>query len=401
MKKITALLLVVAMLLSCVGCTASSPEETIAPEEITIPAEFAEDLEGISIGYVSTEELLYADKFSIHYLEDDFILLCTYTADYLLANRILAVPEGGIIPSDLPSDILIVDTPTSNVMLASSPMMSLSNALGKVDAVKLTATATWYIDNVNDAIADGSMIDVGKYSTPDYELILANMPDFAIFSTMIEEISSTVSTQLTELGINFFCDRSPNEPEALGRTEWLKFLGVLYGEYDLACELFDKQVAIVDGIAENMESIADEDKKTVLFFYVISSGSIYVRNEDDYLSNAIAVAGGEGIFTTDGTPGSSSIIVTPEVFYTLGVDADVIIYNYSNGGYPESVQDIIDSRDLEILKDFKAYETGDIWATSRDFYQVTDTIGQVIGDIHTAIYDEDAGDELTYLNRLK
>ncbi len=401
MKKIITLLLILAMVFSLVACGETPSSATPTPYETVLPSNASEALDGIDIGYVSSEELTYAEHFAIFNLEDEFTLLATYDEDLDLATRILVVPQDGTVPANLPSEVLVISEGCDNAMYSSSAMMSLTDALGCVDSVKLTTnTSTWYIDSVNTALASGSMIDVGKYTAPDYELIVANMPEFAVFSTMIEE-EPTVYEQLVALDLQFYSDQSPNEPSPLGRTEWIKFLGVIYDKYDLACELFDAQIDIVEDIQTDLASIADEDKKSVLFFYVSSSGNINIRYEDDYLSTAVAIAGGNGIYTTEGSAGSSSITVTPEVFYAIGVDADVIIYNYTLGGKPTSLQDIIDSRDFAILEDFKAYQTGDVWATSADFYQVTYTIGQVIGDMNTAFYDENAGDELSYLTRLK
>ncbi len=402
MKKLIALTLALVMLFAFAGCGEKAPAETPAPTATPakIPADAKEALEGIDLVYAETVELEYAKNFAIFNLEDDFSLLATYDDTLSLYERILVVPQGKEAPANLPDGVYTVSKGSENIMLSSAPMMSLTNALGKVDSVKLSTTTTWYIDEVNEALDAGKIVDVGKYTAPDYELIVANMPEIAMFSTMISS-KPEVFEQLTALGLEFFNDQSTNEATPLGRTEWLKFLGVIYDEYDLACELFDKQVKIVKDAEAKLEGVSDADKKSVLFLYVTSKGNINLRHQDDYLSNAIAAAGGNGIFTTEGQAGSSSITVTPELFYTLAVDADVIIYNYSLGGKPKCAQDIIDSRDLEILKDFKAYQTGDIWATSQDFYQVTDTIGQMIGDINTAIYDENAGDELTYLNRLK
>lgn len=401
MKKIIALLLAIVTIFTFAACGESSENTEVTPAPTTLPANASEALLGIDIGYIDSEELSYAEHFGIFNLEDGFTLLATYDEDLNLATRILVVPQDAVAPTNLPSEVLVVTEGCDNAMYSSSAMMSLTDTLSEIDSVKLTTyTSTWYIDSVNEALDSGNMTDVGKYTAPDYELILANMPEFAVFSTMIEQ-EPTVYEQLVAIDLQFFSDQSSNEPSPLGKTEWIKFLGVIYDKYDLACELFDEQADIVDDIQTELSSISAEDRKSVLFFYVASSGNINIRYEDDYLSTAVAIAGGNGIYTTEGSAGSSSITVTPEVFYTLAVDADVIIYNYTLGGKPTSLQDIIDSRDFAILEDFKAYQTGDIWATSADFYQVTYTIGQVIGDMNTAFYDENAGDELSYLTRLK
>ncbi|MFI3163722.1 MAG: ABC transporter substrate-binding protein [Bacillota bacterium] len=398
MKKIIALTLILTLLFSFAGCGDTSEAEDVTTPNQEYSEKVTTAMQGIDIEFESETPLEYAENFAIFNLEGGSVLLATYE-NSIMEARILVLSDGALAPSDLPSDVIVFDEPLYDVFIASSPVMSLTNALGKVSSVNLTTSTTWYIDEVNQALDNGDMINIGSSSSPDYELIAANMPNLAIFSGGLDTLPDTY-TQLAELGMKYISDKSPYESTPLGRTEWLKFFGILYDEYDLACELFDEQVEIVAEVENSISQIADDDKKTVLFFYVSSSGAIYVRNEDDYLSNAIKIAGGEVLFTLDGSVGTSSISVTEEVFYALAAHADVIIYNYSMGGKPTCADDIINNRGLEMLSDFKAYQDGTIWATSQDFYQITDTIGQMIGDIHTAIYDENADSNLTYLQRL-
>ena len=56
-----------------------------------------------------------------------------------------------------------------------------------LDSISLSGTNAdgWYIDEAKKALEDGSISFAGKYSAPDYELILSKNCDLAIESTMI------------------------------------------------------------------------------------------------------------------------------------------------------------------------------------------------------------------------
>ncbi|MEG2116357.1 MAG: ABC transporter substrate-binding protein [Clostridia bacterium] len=387
MKKLIAITLAVVMILSMTACGKKT-----APESETAMA-------GIEIGYVGKEKNVLAKHFEIFNLEKDIKLIATYGEDMKISDRILALPKGEKVPKNLPKDVVVVETPATNLLLASAPTMSLINSIGGVENVKMTTKTTWYIDEVKTALKDKSMIEVGNSDAPDYETIVANNPSLSVFSPMLLETSEVID-QLRKLEIKFMVDQSTNELDALGRTEWVKVYGALLGKAEEANKIFADQLAIAKDVENKLKNVAEKDKKSVVFFYVNSKGVFNVRYEDDYLSNAIKIAGGNGIYASSGAGGVSNIAVEKELFYTMAKDADVLIYNSTLGGKPKDLK-AVEGRAGDIIKDFKAYKSGEIWATSPNFYQVSDTLGSLVGDLYTAFYDETASDELTYLRKLK
>ena len=65
--------------------------------------------------------------------------------------------------------------------------MDLFRELDAMDAIRLSGTdaSGWYIQEAKQAMEEGRMTYAGKYSAPDYELILASGCDLAVESTMI------------------------------------------------------------------------------------------------------------------------------------------------------------------------------------------------------------------------
>ena len=73
------------------------------------------------------------------------------------------------------------------------------------------------------------MLYAGKYRMPDYELILSKGCDLAIENTMIFH-DPEVKEKLEELGIPVIVETSSYESDPLGRLEWIKLYGALFGK---------------------------------------------------------------------------------------------------------------------------------------------------------------------------
>ena len=109
-------------------------------------------------------------------------------------------------------------------------------------------------------------------------------------------------------------------------------------------------------------------------------------------------AGGDYIFNTleEGEGSTSSVTLEMERFYAIAKEADVIIYNASIDGSVDSVDALI--RKNELLKDFKAVQNGEVWATEQNMYQQMMQTGRIIADFNAAITG--SGAETKYVEKL-
>ena len=291
----------------------------------------------------------------------------------------------------------MIHKPVQNIYLVATSAMDLFCALDGLDSISLSGTDAdgWYIDEAKKALEDGSILFAGKYSAPDYELILSKNCGLAIESTMISH-SPEVKEKLESFGIPVLVEHSSYESHPLGRTEWLKLYGVLLGKEDMADELFQEQV-------EKLKSVEDSDNtgKTVAFFYINSIGAANVRKSNDYVSKMIELAGGKYIFDDLGDENAlSTMNMQMEEFYAGAKDADYIIYNSTIDGELSSVDQLLSKSAL--LGDFKAVKDGNVWCTSQNLFQETMELGTMIEDIHTMLTSDDPDlDTLTYMHKLK
>ncbi len=350
-------------------------------------AETAPALSGLS--WESSMNLIYATGFSVDYYEGGYALI-----DVKDGARYLVVPEAMPVPEGLDADILVLQQPLDCIYLAATSAMALFDRLEALDSIRLVGTdaSGWYIDNAVAAIEAGDMLFSGKYSEPDYELMINEGCDLAIESTMILH-SPKVQEMIELLGIPVFIDRSSYETHPLGRTEWIKLYSVLVDREEQAEAFFDTQAAIIEELKD-----FENTEKTVAFFYISSDGSVNVRASWDYIASMIEIAGGRYIFEDLSDPESnrSTVSMTMEDFYAAAVDADYLIYNATIDSPLEDVDGLLAKSDL--FADFKAVQEGNVWCTGKYLYQATDIVGSLITDIHMMLTG--AEDGMTFIHKL-
>ena len=334
-------------------------------------------------------KLDYAKCFTVDYYDGGYKLFCL--AD---GARYLTVPEGASVPDGLSKDITVIKQPVTDVYLAASDTMCLFDALDALDRITVSGIAqeNWHIPSAVQAMESGSIVYGGKYSAPDYELLLNKKVKLAIESTMITH-TPDVREKLIEVGIPVFTEMSSYESEPLARAEWVKCYGAMLDMDEKAQAVFDKQKAQVESIDKTPTG------KTVAFFYVNSNGSAIVHRPGDYVTKMIEQAGGAYVFDelAEAEGSRSNVTLEMEKFYSLAKDADVIIYNTSIDSSVNSVNDLVAKNQL--LADFKAVKSGDVWATEQNMYQQMVQAGSIIADFNTAITG--SGATTTYVHKLE
>ena len=317
-------------------------------------------------------ELRYAEQFFVDYLSDGSALITIMDS-----GQFLIVPEGREPPLDVDSGITVLRRPLENVYLAATSAMCLFDALDALPSISMSGTKAdgWYIESAKLAMERGEIVYAGKYSAPDYEMLMAKNCGLAIESTMITH-APQVKEKLEDLGIPVMVERSSYEPHPLGRTEWIKLYGLLTGDEERAAALFDEQALYLDNL------FSDNTGKTVAFFYISSSGSAVVRKNGDYAVKMIELAGGTYTFSDLGDPDSAtgSVNLEMERFYADAKDADIIIYNSSIDGEVHSIDELLAKSHL--IADFKAVKSGDVWCTGKNLFQETTEFGLMISELN-------------------
>lgn len=373
------------------GDLQASDSDASASDEGTRDADITEPPEIEGLTYRETVPLDYANCFQIYRYDGGYSAICVDDG-----NRYLVIPEGCEVPEGAADEYQLLRKPLDHIYLAASAAMSLFDSVDGMDAIRFSAldADSWYVDGARTAMEKGDILFAGKYSEPDYELLLSGKCDLAIESTMILH-SPEVREKLEALGIPVLIDRSSYESHPLGRCEWMKVYGELTDRADEAGSCFEGQKAYVEELAD-----FENTGKTVAFFYINESGMIVTRKSSDYFPKMIEEAGGMYIFDGlgDETDASSSVTMTMEEFYASAISADYLIYNATIENPVNSVDDLLEKSKL--FADFKAVKNGNVWCSGKYLYQATDVVGSMIQDIHTMLTDESAR-ELSFMVRLR
>ncbi|MBO5104510.1 MAG: ABC transporter substrate-binding protein, partial [Ruminococcus sp.] len=202
-------------------------------------------------------QLEYAEQFSVYYLDDG---CCE--VDIADGQKFVIVPENVTAPQT-DSDVTVIQQPVRNLYVSASSSMDLFDGIGVLDEVKMTSTklSDWSLPSVRDALENGRMTYVGKYSTPDNETVISENCGLALESTMIYHSPET-KEQLESLGIPVMAERSSYESHPLGRLEWIKLYGLIMGREKEAEELFNEKMKIFGEVSADTD-IPENERKTV------------------------------------------------------------------------------------------------------------------------------------------
>lgn len=367
-KRFTALALACLLLFSLAGC---APAPSKNPRDL-----------GNGWQPQSSLALEYATQFSVDAYEGGYQLLCMGDG-----SRFLTVPQGMEAPEGIDADITVLRQPVGDLYLVATSAMCLFDELDALQAIAFSGTKAedWYSGNARRAMEQNRIRYAGKYSEPDYELLISGGCALAIESTMISH-APQVKEKLEDLGIPVLVDLSSLEKHPLGRTEWIKLYAALLGKQAQAQELFERQAAFLHQAASR-----ESTGKSVAFFYISTSGYAVARKSGDYVSKMIELAGGSYIFSDLGDPETATSTVTLEMekFYATAKDADFIIYNSTIGGELQSLEELVEKNRL--LGDFKAVQNGNVWCTRQNLFQQTTQLGRMILEINRMLTNEDPG----------
>lgn len=398
--RISIILLLISLLIS--GCNATSDvsvkKESAVLEEANdstnndMALEVQEDnSEAVLPEDTSLEtvplEIEYATQFSIDKYENGYEHI--HIAD---GSDYIIVPEGMEDNDCGYGNVIYIRRPCNNIYLASTSVMDIFDRLSSLDAIATCSTKAedYSIENASNMIRDGSITYIGKYSAPDYEMLLASGCDLAIENTMILH-SPKVKEEIEDLGIPVLLEYSSYEEDPLGRLEWIKLYGAILDKEEEAIAFYNDQIEALDKSLKTIEANLQEgtDSPEVAFFYLSTNGYVNVRKPGDYFSKMIKLAGGEYALNeimVEEDNKLSTINIGWEDFYAYAKDADILIYNSNIVGEITSSEDLI--ADNQLFADFEAVANKKLWVTGKNVFQESSGVAEIIIELNKLINDD-------------
>lgn len=276
------------------------------------------------------------------------------TAQYL--QRLALVPDKyDINEFDIHCDRTVVRIPVKNTIVTSTVHLGLFDELGVLSQIKGITDANYATANAIKLLLEaGEIKDCGTWMAPDTEKILRLNPD-AIILSPYQNLGSY--SNILEMGLPVIFAADYTEENPLGRAEWIKFYGMLYGKGDLADSIFsvtEKEYSMLQSIAD---SIITKRPRKLILLDLPYNGSWYVSGKGALNDILITDAGGTNPFAT-----TSEKEITPiamELALVRGMQADKWLIRY-HSSIPLDRETLLS--DYPFIKHFKSFHDTEIWA---------------------------------------
>ncbi|WP_255590505.1 ABC transporter substrate-binding protein [Algoriphagus sp. NBT04N3] len=250
----------------------------------------------------STEKiaLSYAQGFEIEKGDGFWILTVTQPWTSAEENFTYLVLEENQTPPEGEFDG-IIQLPIQHIVLTSTTQIPHLDLLGQTSKLRafpnldlISSPRVW------ERIEQGEVQDLGSAPSANIELILDLNPDWVMISTLGEDLKSL--QLLKNAGISAPINGEYVEQHPLGRAEWIKFTGVLLGDYQKSLEVFE---AIEKDYLEALELVKEiETTKPTVLSGVLYQDIWYAPGADSWGAKILQNAGGEYIFGDKSGTGS-------------------------------------------------------------------------------------------------
>ncbi len=261
-----------------------------------------------------------------------YILVSDTTANHL--------PEGTII-----------NVPIHRAMVFTTVHASLLADLGAMKAICGMADVRYVKrQDVRRMVADKIITDLGNSMSPDIEKIIDGNPDMVLVSPFE---NSGGYGKLDELHIPIVECADYMEASPLGRAEWVKFFGLLFGKASQADSIFnsvEQHYTLLRDMASKVEHRPKVITETVL------NGIWYVPGGKSYMAQILADAGADYPWADNNDAGSLQLDFTK--VFDIAHDAEFwLVKGFGQPVTRKSITDI-----YELNSHFDAFKNGGIYA---------------------------------------
>lgn len=336
-------------------------------------------------------ENTYAKEFRLEKLSEGYRRILIHGQEYLV------VPEDGSVPEGLPAEVTVIRRSSEKLYVASSSAMSFFQALSVLDRVGYTSTraSDWTEEEIRRRVEAEEITYVGKYNAPDYEWLMQEGVSLAVENTMLLHSPKT-KEQLEQLGIPVLIEYSSYEKHPMGRLEWVRVYGCILGLEEEADRYFAAEDRRFRELSQEIPEQADPPG--VACFYFNPNGYVSVQRPGSYVAEMIRLAGGEYFLSADTEEdiAGGSMNLQTDSFYEEAKDAEILIYNGTIYGPPESLAKL--TEEYPLLKDFKAVQNGRVYATGDNLFQGITHTNAVLEELIKLMQEQEP--EGRYLRRL-
>ena len=278
-------------------------------------------------------------------------------------HKYVLVPRQAALPESLPKGTL-VRTPVSKAVIYTAVHSALVQELGGLKQIAGVCDFQYiHLPYIIKGVEEGSILDCGDAMSPDIERIIDLEPDALMLSPFE---NSGGYGRAEELGVPLIECADYMETSALGRAEWMKFYGRLFGRAEVADQLFSE-------VSENylaLKAQASQAGNRPTVITDLKTGSVwYVPGGQSTQGKLWADANVAYPYADDSHSGS--LALSFEAVFEKAGDADIWVMRY-NRPQDMTYQGLVaDYHGYAELKAFKSHQVYGCNTGHTAFYEET------------------------------
>jgi iron complex transport system substrate-binding protein len=300
-------------------------------------------------------QLEFAQNFSVTYHNSYKVVTVRRPGDGSIDEKYVLLQCGAPKPElsgDL-SSATVITVPIQSLFSASSTHMPLLVELGHVEVLTGVAQIRYITtEPVLDWIRQGHVTEYAANDVIDTETVILKAPSVVMSSGGFPEAYSA----LQKAGIPVVANVEWQEPSALARAEWIKFMAVFLNEERKAREQFD---AIRDRymVLKERASLIPEKERPRVMTGLVYRGMFDIAGGASYVAQLISDAGGVYVWADNKSSGFASVDLESQM--ARASDSDVWI----NGGDWRSIKAMLAEEPR--YRQFKPFVRGNVWLYNR------------------------------------
>lgn len=312
-----------------------------------------------------------------------------------LLNRYVLVDRNEALPDDLPEGV-VVKVPVERVAVTTTVECSLLSDFGVDDKVVAVTDAEFMaLERVQEGVKNGKILDLGKTSMPNAELLVVSDAEVMIVSPFQNQNygwASKIDVAIVECAA--YMEQTP-----LGQAEWVKFHGLFYGKEALADSIFNDTEQKYLNIKAK---VPNEAKKPRVLAEKCYGQTWWVASGESYAANMYRDAGADYIWAD--AKGTGSLGLSFEAVFDVASDADLWMIRYHNP-QGEMTYDMLRAEN-DLYKEFDAFKQKNVYGcntATNDYYEkATYYPNLVLADLVKVFYPETNEDVISrYYKRVE
>jgi len=318
-----------------ISCSVNTnPNNTNETEELTIS--------GFSSQYASGFKVLEGDQYQVLEIYLPWDSLNAMQRFYLVSDNSKNI--------DVPDDGVTLTIPLNNMVCFSATHLSFAGALGLIDKIAGVASTDFVVsEKFQHLVESGQIKEVGIGDHFKLEELIQLNPEIIMVSPQKgQSFDPLVNAGLTIVMNGDYLESSP-----LGRAEWIKVMGLLFGKEEVALQIFDSISNDYKALRELTQQV---DNRPVVLSGKQYSGFWSLPGGKSYIAQFIADAGGKYLFADNSETGSKTLEF--EAVYEKGIEADFwrfLVYSPDPYNINELVKEDVRYRDFLAVKNKKVF----------------------------------------------